>query len=593
MKEKIKTQKSFIQIIIPIVIILFGSGIAFGVIYFNNSSLIKEAKRLTEGEQYEEAINKLQLAQASFIVEKLTLNKQKIASEINENEQKLKDKSRYEQGLNEFDKNNWQGSINILSGLPESSFYYQKAQTKIEEAKRKMVEGELSKETTAKLAAEAKANQEELEKNIKEQQLSQKEAEEQRMKADNDKDGLTYVQELAAGTSDLNPDSDGDGVIDSLDEHPAGGSRNIAQDFQWTYQNSKWEYTLSIPDDWYQYYKNKPRVPHGTVYVTFDDPYIKQIAQKIKTTAEINGYHTTSFLLAFIQSLPYVADSYTKFDELPKYPIETIIERNGDCEDTAYLCASLIQAMNIGSALIQFSDHMGVGVKTVHSQSGYYYPVGDDWYYYYETTGEGGKIGELPDVYKYQSAKVMVVGQIGSQIVYPQYVKPCYASPDFSGYYSDGSNYYSDSQCNYQTDCLPFSSYTPDTSLSGYYYQVQLKQIYHDSSCTQIVVKGCYKSKSYPGYFYRSGSSWYYDSQCVQSYMSMSCSYPSSSMYSCVYEFQYTSKKSTCDSLASRGMTFSSQAESCNSELIQCRNDIGEYQNKLSEYNTCFANKEY
>jgi len=521
---KIKFKQKSFTLSLPIILaITVGvAGISYGAVeYRKTSKIIGEAQQLAKEEKYSEANEKLEFAQNSWLIKNLGIKKQEINNTIEKNKKLDEDKLTYNQGLDNLNKGDLQEAINLLSGLPESSFYYQKAQTKIEESKRKIVEGELGEtkiakeeaeqkakeEESAKKIAEAKAKQEELEKNIKAQQLSQKEAEEQRMKADNDNDGLTYAQELSAGTSDLNPDSDGDGVIDSLDEHPAGGDRNLAQDFQWTYQNQKWEYTLSIPDDWYQYYKNKPRIPHGTDYVTFNDPYVKKIAQKIKETAETNGYHTTSFFLAFIQSLPYVADSYTKFDELPKYPIETIIDRNGDCEDTAFLLASLVQAMNIGAALIQFNDHMGVGVKTVHSQSGYYYPVGDDWYYYYETTGEGWDIGELPDEYKYQNAKVMVVGQLGSQLVSPQYIKPCYASPDFSGYYYDGKNYYLDSQCYNPVYCL---------SYKGYYFNPQVTtELYWDSGCSQIVVRGCAKATSYPGYF-TNGIDYYSDSRCIQ-----------------------------------------------------------------------------
>jgi hypothetical protein len=91
--------------------------------------------------------------------------------------------------------------------------------------------------------------------------------------------------------------------------------------------------------------------------------------------------------------------------------------------------------------------------------------------------------------------------------VSPQYVKPCYASPDFSGYYTDGKSYYLDSQCYNMAYCLPYK---------GYYFNPQVTtEFYWDNSCSQIVVSGCYKSTSYPGYFYNS-IDLYSDSRCIQ-----------------------------------------------------------------------------
>jgi len=410
--------------------------------------------------------------------------------------------------------------IILLLGIIAGIYFYnkkiEKLSTELEKTKsqavleKKLAEELLAEETIKMKDAQEQANQETIKKNEAAKKLAEQQMKENELNADKDNDGLTYRQEISYGTLDSNTDSDNDGILDGQDMHPAGGGRNLAQNFQWVYEKTNWEYTLSIPEDWYEYYKNKSRSPHGVVYVTFDDPYIKQIAEKIKTTAKSNGYHETSFLLSFVQSLPYVTDSYTKFDEYPKYPIETIIDRNGDCEDTAYLLTALTKAMNLGAALIQFSNHMGVGVKTVHSQSGYYYSIGEDWYYYYETTGDGFDIGDLPNDYIYEQAKVMVIGQEGSQFIYPQYIKPCFASSVISGYYSDGKDFYSDSQCKNLTYCMYDD---------GYYVNSQITNLYWDSNCSQVVTKGCSRAADFPGYFCTGTTyclEYYSDSRCTQ-----------------------------------------------------------------------------
>jgi hypothetical protein len=383
----------------------------------------------------------------------------------------------------------------------------QEEATKRDEAEtaQKEAEEEAQQEAVRRSQAEARAKQEEFEKELKEQQLSEKEAEEKKMNADNDNDGLSYRRELELGSSDWDVDSDGDGVRDGEDAHPAGGGRYIAQNFQWEYDGTIWTWNYSIQEDWYEYYKNKPRSAQGVGYITENDPFIKEIAGALKNTASKEGYHLSSFIVSFVQGLPYVEDYYTTFDEYPKYPIETFVERNGDCEDTSYLFASLVQATGLGTALVEFHNHMGVGIKTVHSQSGYYYPIGSDWYYYYETTGEGWEIGELPDDYLYEQAKIIRVWDGDISYSNPQYIKPCEYSSDFSAYF-DGVNFYTDSQCNNRVYCLAFQ---------GYYIKPPETNYYWDSSCSQLVVKGCYKSSDYSGYF-EDAYGYYYDSRCSQ-----------------------------------------------------------------------------
>jgi hypothetical protein len=587
MVRKIKTKKGFIQIpllIAIIVSIIAATGIGYGAIEYNKTSkIIKEAEQLSKEEKYNEAIGKLELAQ-NKLLGKIIL-KQKISTKLDENKKLLTDKTKYDEGVNKLNEGDLQGSIDLLSELPENSFYYQKAQTKIEESKRKMLEEELSEEQIARKEAEAKAKQEEFEKKLKEQQLISKEAEERMMNADNDSDGLTYREESKKGTSDWNKDSDFDGIPDNLDLHPAGGGRNVAQTFSWSYGGYNWSFTAYLHEDWYEYYKAKPRAsPLSLEYVTYNDPFIKTIAKKISEAAEKDNLSKNSLAVAFVQSLSYLDDVYTGYNEYPKYPVETFFEKNGDCEDMSYLTASIISAMNIGDVLVVLPGHIAVGIWFDCEMPGTYYKLDGRCYYYTETTGEGWFSGEIPDKYKYTTATLIKIpsGETISNVS-PQYVKPCFSSKDFPGYYSDGENFYSDSQCNNLTYCVYYKEF---------YVNPKTIDFYWDSNCSQIVVKGCYKSKSYPGYFYKSGSAWYYDSQCTQLYQSMSCNYPSIWSYSCTSEYSYTSKKSTCDYYQSSEY-FKDLAADCYQKLEQCRRDIDEYQQKKSEYDQCWSRIEY
>jgi len=487
MKEKIKFQKGFIPISL-LAVIITGLFLSYGVGYGINinkqiNKALKEVDQLVGSKNYDKANNILDNIEGNWLIKNLNFKKGQI------NEIKLTiEKDRYK----------------ALEGkLTVAEIEIGKGKEAVEEA-----EGKAIQETIKRSQAEARAKQEEFEKNLKEQQLSAKETEEKKNNTDNDGDGLTYGRELELETSDWNTDSDGDGVPDNLDLHPTGEGRNIAQNFQWEYEGKTWTRSYPIHEDWYEYYKNKnqPRSQQGVEYVTSNDPFIKAIANKLKGIASTENYHLTSFLVSFVQGLSYVEDYYTSFDEYPKYPIETFVERNGDCEDTSYLFASLAQSTGVGVALVQFHDHMGVGIKTVHSQSGYYYPIGDNWYYYYETTGTGWQVGDLPKEYIYEKAKITLLHNNAIYYVIPRHIKTCYTASDFSGYYFDGENYYSDSQCNNIAYCL---------SYKGFYYNVNTKSFYYDSNCSMIMVAGCYKSTYNPGYFFDDNNYYYSDSRCL------------------------------------------------------------------------------
>jgi len=154
------------------------------------------------------------------------------------------------------------------------------------------------------------------------------------------------------------------------------------------------------------------------VYVThpLDDEYIDSLVNKLNECAQQEGYgdfQKVSFAVAFVQSLPYTDDSVTAgFNEYPRYPVETLVDNGGDCEDTSILTASLIQAMGYGTVLLSFpstpesAGHCAVGVKGGDGVYGTYWKYNDNKYYYSETTGTGWEIGEVPEEYKNAQAHI-------------------------------------------------------------------------------------------------------------------------------------------------------------------------------------------
>ena len=194
----------------------------------------------------------------------------------------------------------------------------------------------------------------------------------------------------------------------------------VNREYKWEYANSKWTWSLQIPQSLYDYYKALPRsqTNNYSVYAThpLDDKYIESITSRLTQAAKEKGYsdfQTVSFAASFVQSLPYTSDLVTTgYDEYPRYPIETLIDDGGDCEDTAILMAALIDKLGYSTVLIVFPGtsespgHCAVGVKAGEGIHGSYYTYKGDNYYYLETTGSGWKLGDMPKDYNGIAANI-------------------------------------------------------------------------------------------------------------------------------------------------------------------------------------------
>ena len=106
--------------------------------------------------------------------------------------------------------------------------------------------------------------------------------------------------------------------------------------------------------------------------------------------------------------MPYTSDDVTTgYDEYPRYPLETIVDEGGDCEDTSILFASIVREMGYGVALFLLEDdeHMAAGVLISDSfienwdksyPLAYYSDSDGDNYAYCETTTMVWEFGEMP-----------------------------------------------------------------------------------------------------------------------------------------------------------------------------------------------------
>lgn len=183
--------------------------------------------------------------------------------------------------------------------------------------------------------------------------------------------------------------------------------------YEWDFQGIPWTWKLSIPYEAYRFFRDLPRTDDYSIYVTtpYDDQFLASLVDILEEAAREAGYdewETINFVISFVQSLPYTSDRVTSgYDEYPRYPIETLVDRGGDCEDTSILTAALLYQMGYDVILLTFPNHVAVGIWCDYIPDAWYYTVNGRDYYYLETTGKGWEIGEMPKEYRDKTATII------------------------------------------------------------------------------------------------------------------------------------------------------------------------------------------
>ncbi|MGN0137118.1 MAG: hypothetical protein ACI381_00700, partial [Candidatus Methanomethylophilaceae archaeon] len=133
-------------------------------------------------------------------------------------------------------------------------------------------------------------------------------------------------------------------------------------------------------------------------FVTYNDKYVLQLASSFKNmTSGMTDLQRMNFLLAFTQYIEYQSDDvFTGYEEYWKYPVETLYDQGGDCEDTSILFSAIAEAMGYNTSLLLFPGHMAAGVDLASGTGNVYFPVDGYKFYYCETTATGYSVGVKP-----------------------------------------------------------------------------------------------------------------------------------------------------------------------------------------------------
>lgn len=130
------------------------------------------------------------------------------------------------------------------------------------------------------------------------------------------------------------------------------------------------EIYVSIPSSLYEYYQGRSHIIYNEAqYSNLVTPVaVASIAKNIRnlTSNEIDGEEEfVNAVLMFVQQIPY-------FEGGVKFPVETLVENEGDCDTVSLLAASILKAENMDVVLFYYKEgaHMNIGVHLSKTPSG-------------------------------------------------------------------------------------------------------------------------------------------------------------------------------------------------------------------------------
>ncbi len=176
-----------------------------------------------------------------------------------------------------------------------------------------------------------------------------------------------------------------------------------------------YQLNVTVPQSLYEYYVGRK---HGLStpddFPKFVTPYaLKPIADRLWQIYD-NSEDFTNGVLMLVHQINYT-------ETIPgKYPVETLVAANGDCDLFVFIAASILEAGGINTVLLYYKDqlHMEIGVQLPEEPADartqvYSVEYQNISYYIGECTGkkwrEGWRIGECPTDYTNATAQVVTL----------------------------------------------------------------------------------------------------------------------------------------------------------------------------------------
>jgi hypothetical protein len=196
----------------------------------------------------------------------------------------------------------------------------------------------------------------------------------------------------------------------------------FAVNYTYTYElldhpdgSTRYRLTVSVTSSLYDYYQSKDH----EVYSYSDLAKFVTPASLLPVAESLWSIYSddedfANGVLMIVHQIPYE-------ESVPqKYPVETIVENEGDCDLLSFIAASVMKAGGLDVVLLYYEEksHMNVGVNLSHEprdarSAPYYLNYEGKRYYVAESTGgnweDGWRVGECPDTLKGALARVITL----------------------------------------------------------------------------------------------------------------------------------------------------------------------------------------
>lgn len=183
---------------------------------------------------------------------------------------------------------------------------------------------------------------------------------------------------------------------------------------EWKHNGIQWSCSLNIPVTLYRYYQGRAHQSDDMVQFVLSD-YDRDCVRSLVASFREGGVKANysdrdnmGNVISFVQSLRYVTDPVSKGEqEYARFPIETLVDGLGDCEDMAILATTILHEMGYDVMLVILPDHMALAVACNERHEGTYYEYENRRYYYLEVTNTGWNIGQIPREFQSSQAKLV------------------------------------------------------------------------------------------------------------------------------------------------------------------------------------------